>query len=69
MKKVSKIFYFLLGLGIFSGIGVYAATTLLSKNVTFTSQDENCQIRLLLHGAVTMYIVQQQSLIKIHGHM
>lgn len=43
MKKVSKIFYFLLGLGIFSGIGVYAATTLLSKDVAFTPQNTSWQ--------------------------
>ena len=43
MKKASKIFYFLLGLGIFSGICVYATTTFLSEDVTFTPQNTNWQ--------------------------
>lgn len=44
MKRVNKLFYFLLGVLVFSGISVYATTTLLSKNVTFTPQNTNWQV-------------------------
>ena len=43
MKKASKFFYFLLGVLVFSGIGVYAATVFLSKDVAFTPQNTNWQ--------------------------
>ena len=44
MKRINKLFYFLLGVLVFSGISVYATTTLLSKNVTFTPQNTNWQV-------------------------
>ena len=44
MKRINKLFYFLLGVLVFSGISVYATTTLLSKNVTFTPQNTDWQV-------------------------